>query len=89
MNTTELADAVAEANDISKAKAKEVVNSVLASIIEAAKRGEEVAIAGFGRFSVKERPAREGRNPATGAPLKIPASKTLGFKTSKPVGATL
>jgi DNA-binding protein HU-beta len=89
LNTTELVDAVAEANDISKAKAKEVVNSIFASIIEAAKRGEEVAIAGFGRFSVKERPAREGRNPATGTPLKIPASKTLGFKMSKPVGATL
>jgi DNA-binding protein HU-beta len=89
LNTTELADAIAEANDISKAKAKEVVNSIFASIIEAAKRGEEVAISGFGRFSVKERPAREGRNPATGAPLKIPASKSLAFKMSKPVGATL
>ncbi len=89
MNTTDLVDAVAEANDISKAKAKEVVNSILAAIVDAAKRGEEVAIAGFGRFAVKERPAREGRNPATGAPLKIPASKSLGFKMSKPVGATL
>jgi DNA-binding protein HU-beta len=89
LNTTELADAVAEANDISKAKAKEVVNSIFSTIIEAAKRGEEVSINGFGRFAVKERPAREGRNPATGAPLKIPASKSLGFKMSKPVGATL
>jgi DNA-binding protein HU-beta len=89
MNTTELVDAVAEANDISKAKAKEVVNSILAVIIDAAKRGEEVAIAGFGRFSVKERPAREGRNPRTGEALKIPASKALGFKMSKAVGEAL
>jgi DNA-binding protein HU-beta len=89
MNTTELVDAVAEANDISKAKAKEVVNSILAAIIDAAKRGEEVAIVGFGRFSVKERPAREGRNPRTGEALNIPASKSLGFKMSKSVGATL
>ena len=89
MNTTELVDAVAEANDISKAKAKEVVNSILAAITDAAKRGEEVAIAGFGRFSVKERPAREGRNPRTGEALNIPASKALGFKMSKSVGATL
>jgi DNA-binding protein HU-beta len=89
LNTTELADAVAEANDISKAKAKEVVNSVFSSIIDAAKRGDDVAINGFGRFSVKERPAREGRNPRTGEALKIPASKSLGFKMSKPVGATL
>jgi len=89
LNTTELADAVAEANDISKAKAKEVVASVFAAIIEAAKRGEEVAIVGFGRFSVKDRPAREGRNPATGAPLKIAASKSIAFKLSKPVAASL
>lgn len=89
MNTTELADAVAEANDISKAKAKEIVASVFASILEAAKRGEEVSINGFGRFSVKARPAREGRNPRTGQPLNIAASKSLGFKMSKPVGATL
>jgi DNA-binding protein HU-beta len=89
LNTTELADVVAEANDISKAKAKEIVTSVFASIIEAAKAGDEVAISGFGRFSVKARPAREGRNPRTGETLKIPASKSLGFKMSKPVGATL
>ena len=89
MNTTELVEAVAEANDLSKANAKEVVSSILAAIIDAAKRGEEVAIAGFGRFSVKERPAREGRNPRTGETLNIPASKALGFKMSKSVGATL
>ena len=89
MNTTELADVVAEANDISKAKAKEIVTSVFTSIIEAAKAGDEVAISGFGRFSVKARPAREGRNPRTGETLNIPASKSLGFKMSKPVGAAL
>jgi DNA-binding protein HU-beta len=89
LNTTELADVVAEANDISKAKAKEIVTSVFASIIEAAKAGDEVAISGFGRFSVKARPAREGRNPRTGETLNIPASKSLGFKMSKPVGAAL
>jgi DNA-binding protein HU-beta len=89
MNTTELVDAVAEANDISKAKAKDVVNSILAAIVDAAKRGEEVAIAGFGRFSVKERPARAGRNPRTGEALNIPASKALSFKMSKSVGEAL
>ena len=89
MNTTELVDAIAEANDLSKAKAKEVINSIFAEIVEAAKRGDDVVINGFGRFAVKERSAREGRNPATGAPLQIPASKSLAFKMSKPVGATL
>ncbi len=53
MNTSELADAVAETNDIAKAKAKEVVNSILVAILDAAKRGEKVAIAEFGRLSVK------------------------------------
>ena len=89
MNTTELVDAIAEANDLSKAKAKEVINSIFAEIVEAAKRGDDVVINGFGRFAVKERSAREGRNPATGAPLQIPASKSLAFKMSKPIGATL
>jgi DNA-binding protein HU-beta len=89
VNTTELIDAIAEANELPKSKAKEIVTSVFASIIDAAKSGDEVAIAGFGRFSVKERPAREGRNPRTGEPLNIPASKSLGFKMSKPVGALL
>ena len=82
-------DAVAEANDISKASAKEVVSSILAAIIDAAKRGEEGAIAGSDRFSVKERPAHEGRNPRTGEALNIPTSKALGFKMSKSVDATL
>ena len=83
MNKRELIDAIAEANDNSKAKAKEVLDSILSSIIEAAKRGEEVTLAGFGRFSLKERNAHEGRNPATGVPLAIPASRSLGFKMSR------
>ena len=86
MNTTELVDAVAEANDLPKAKAKDVLDSILSSILEAAKRGEEVSITGFGRFSVKERQAREGRNPRTGEALKIAASKSLGFKMSNTNG---
>jgi DNA-binding protein HU-beta len=89
LNTTELIDAVAEANELSKAKAKEVVNSVFASIIEAAKKGDDVVITGFGRFTLKERAEREGRNPATGAPLTIAASKSIAFKLAKAVGTAL
>lgn len=89
LNTSELIDAVAEANEISKIKAKEIVTGVFSAITDAAKRGDEIAINGFGKFSVKERPAREGRNPRTGEALKIAASKSLTFKMSKPVGATL
>jgi DNA-binding protein HU-beta len=89
LNATELFGAFAEVSYISKAKAKEVINSIVASIVEAAKRGDEVAITGFGRFAVKERPAREGRNPRIGETLKIPASELLGAKMSKLLGATL
>jgi DNA-binding protein HU-beta len=89
LNTTELIDAVAEANGLQKSKAKDIVTSIFTSIVDAAKAGDEVSINGFGRFSVKSRPEREGRNPRTGETLKIAASKSLGFKMSKPVGAAL
>lgn len=89
MNTTELIDAVAEANGLPKAKVKEVLTSVFDSILDAAKAGDEISISGFGRFSVKSRPEREGRNPRTGEALKIAASKSLSFKMSKPVAAAL
>jgi DNA-binding protein HU-beta len=89
LNTSELVAAVAAANDLPKAKAKEIVQSIVDSIVEAAKRGDEVVINGFGRFSLKERAARIGRNPRTGEILNIPASRSLGFKMSKPVGAAI
>jgi DNA-binding protein HU-beta len=65
------------------------MNTTASTSSDAAKRGEEVAIVGYGRFSVKERPAREGRNPRTGDALNIPASKALSFKMSKSVGEAL
>jgi len=89
LNTTELIDAVAEANGLQKSKAKDIVTSIFTSIVDAAKAGDVVSINGFGRFSVKNRPEREGRNPRTGEILKIAASKSIGFKMSKPVGAAL
>jgi DNA-binding protein HU-beta len=79
LNTTELIDALAEANELSKAKSKEIV----------AKKGDDVVVTGFGRFTLKERPEREGRNPATGAALKIAASKSIAFKMAKSVGTGL
>jgi DNA-binding protein HU-beta len=86
LNTTELADAVAEAHDLPKAKAKEIVSSIFALIIDTAKKGDEIAIGGFGKFSVKERPAREGRNPRTGETLKIAASSRWDSKCPSPAG---
>ncbi len=89
MNTTELIDALAEANELSKAKSKEIVSSLFAILVDAAKKGDDVVVTGFGRFSLKERPEREGRNPSTGAALKIPASKSIAFKMAKSVGSSL
>ena len=85
MNTSELAAKIAEANEISKAKAQTVLDSVLKSILNAAATGEEVSLAGFGKFKVKDSPEREGRNPANGEKIKIAASKKLSFVPAKAV----
>ena len=83
MNKAELIDAVAENADISKAAATRAVDTVLESITTTLKNGEQVALIGFGTFSVKERAARTGRNPRTGEPLEIPAAKVPSFKAGK------
>ena len=58
---------------------------MFAGIGEAAAKGEEIALNGFGKFKVKDSPAREGRNPSTGATIQIAASKKLGFSPAKAV----
>jgi DNA-binding protein HU-beta len=85
MNHSDLVDNVAAANDLSKAAAKKIVDSVFAAIGDAAAKGDEVAINGFGKFKVKASPEREGRNPATGATMTIKASKKLTFAPAKAV----
>lgn len=83
MNKTELAEAVAEAADLSKAKAGEAVNAVIAGISDALANGDSVSLIGFGTFSVKDRPERTGKNPKTGEPLTIAAHKAPHFKAGK------
>ena len=83
MNNADLADNVATAHDLSKADARKVVDGVFAAIADAAAKGEEVSINGFGKFKVKESAAREGRNPSTGATIQIAASKKVGFTSAK------
>ncbi len=83
MNKAELIDAVAENADISKAAATRAVDTVLESITTSLQKGEQVALIGFGTFSVKDRAARTGRNPRTGEPLEIPAAKVPSFKAGK------
>ncbi len=85
MNTSELIDAVAAANGMTKADAKKAVETVFDAIAAAAAKGDEVSVNGFGKFKVKESAAREGRNPSTGATIKIAASKKLGFSAAKAI----
>jgi DNA-binding protein HU-beta len=85
MNNTELAEQIAASHELTKADARKVVDAVFAAITDAAAKGNEVSISGFGKFKVKASPAREGRNPATGAAMTIAASKKLGFSPAKAV----
>jgi DNA-binding protein HU-beta len=85
MNNADLAEALAAGNGLSKADARKYVDAVFAAVAAAAAKGEEVSLNGFGKFKVKESPAREGRNPATGAAIQIAASKKLAFTPAKAV----
>lgn len=83
MNISELAKGVAGVTGTNEADAKAAINAVFAQIAAAAAKGEEVAIPGFGKFAIKDRPERDGRNPATGEAIKIAASKKLAFTAAK------
>lgn len=83
MNKAELIDAVAEAADISKASAARALDGALDAITKSLQNGDTVTLVGFGTFSVRQRAARTGRNPQTGAEIKIKASKVPGFKPGK------
>jgi DNA-binding protein HU-beta len=84
MNKAQMIQNVAKTMTISKASAERTVNAFLAEIKRAVKKEKQVSIVGFGTFRVRTRKARMGRNPATGATMKIKASKTVGFKPGKP-----
>jgi DNA-binding protein HU-beta len=83
LNKTELVEAVAESADISKAAANRAVDGMVAAITEALQKGDQVSLVGFGTFLVRERAARTGRDPRTGAPIQIKASKNPAFKAGK------
>jgi DNA-binding protein HU-beta len=83
MNKSDLIEAMAEAGDISKTAAGRALDALTDTIAVALKQGESVSLIGFGTFSVKERAARTGRNPQTGATIEIAASKTPSFKAGK------
>lgn len=83
MNKTELVAAVAKKTDLSKSKAEEALNALLDAITASLKKGNEVKLIGFGTFKVSARKAQMGRNPRTGEPLKIAASKQPKFAAGK------
>jgi len=83
MNMNELAKAVAGATGTSETDAKASITAVFNQIGDAAAKGEEVSIAGFGKFSVKDRPEREGRNPSTGEAMTFAASRKVSFSAAK------
>ena len=79
MKKRDIVDRVAGEAGTTKHAAQAAVGSVFASIVEALARGEDVSVTGFGRFSWKDRPAREGRNPQTGERIAIGASAGVSF----------
>lgn len=83
MNKQELIDAVAESADLPKASATRALEAVIDSITDALKKGDSVSLVGFGSFTVKDRPARTGRNPQTGATINIAAARVPAFKAGK------
>ena len=83
MNKSELIDTIAAAADLSKADAGRALDATIDAITGALKKGDSVSLVGFGTFSVKQRAAREGRNPQTGQTIKIAAATVPGFKAGK------
>ena len=79
MNKTELIEAVAKDSGLSKADSTRAIESLIGTVSKSLRKGEEVSITGFGKFSVVKRAARQGVNPQTGERLKIKASKAPKF----------
>jgi DNA-binding protein HU-beta len=89
MNLTELKQTVSESTGQSQTDAENSVKAVFAAITESLGNGDTINIPGFGSFSIGERAARTGRNPRTGEPLQISASKVVKFKAGKALKETV
>ena len=85
MNNADLAETLVTNHAMSKADARKAVDSLMAAIVSAAAKGAEVSLNGFGKFKIKDSPAREGRNPSNGETIQITASKKLTFVPAKAV----
>ena len=83
VNKAQLIDAIAASADISKASATRALDAFTDAVTDSLKSGDQVALVGFGTFSVRERSARSGRNPQTGQTIQIAAAKVPSFKAGK------
>jgi DNA-binding protein HU-beta len=83
MTKSDLIERLAGKADLTRPRAEELVDFLLNDVTEALKNGEKVNISGFGTFTVSNRKARTGRNPKTGEPIEIPASRSAKFKAGK------
>jgi DNA-binding protein HU-beta len=83
MNKGELIDQIAEKANVTKKDADAILTAVLDVILESVAAGEKVTLVGFGTFEARDRQAREGRNPSTGKPIKIPATRVPAFSAGK------
>ncbi len=83
MTKQDLIDVVSEKAGLTKKDTAAVVDAILETIVDSLKRGEKVALVGFGTYEAKTRKAREGRNPATGATIQIPERTVPSFKAGR------
>lgn len=89
MNKAQLVDAIAKDAKITKANAKDALDSFVKVTIDALKKSDRIALVGFGSFSVASRNARTGRNPQTGKEINIPAKKVVKFKAGAELTGTI
>ena len=83
MNKAELVKRMAEIAEVPKVTAEKLLDAFMQAVTEAVSKGDKVVLVGFGTFQVVKRAEREGRNPRTGEPIKIPAKKVIKFKPGK------
>jgi len=89
MNKAQLIDAIAANAGLTKADAKKALDAFIKATTQALKKGDRVALVGFGSFSVSKRSARTGRNPQTGKEIRIPAKKVVKFKAGSDLAAVV
>ena len=89
MNKAELIDAIASSAKLTKADSRRALDAFVKSTTGSLKKGDRVALVGFGSFSISQRKARTGRNPQTGAEIRIPAKKVVRFKAGSDLAKTV